>query len=48
MNAPVCHTMDFEFFVQEHGVKFKYGNILVTIFLGLGGKLNRIEACRMD
>lgn len=35
MNASACHTMDFEFFVQDHEVKFKCGNILVTFFWGV-------------
>lgn len=41
MNASACHTMNFEFFVQEHGVKFKCGNILVTIFWVGKVKLDR-------
>ena len=32
MNAFVCHATDFEFFRQERGVKFKWGNNLLTVF----------------
>ena len=39
MNALTCHTMDFEFFLQEHGIRLKYGTSLVTIFYFEKGKL---------
>lgn len=41
MNASACLTMNFEFFVQEHRVKFKSGNTLVTNFWVEKVKLDR-------
>lgn len=32
MNAFVCHATDFEFFLQERGVKFKWGSNLLPVF----------------